>query len=292
MVWGPWPSTATQTEGNTKGKKRDRKMKRTLLTLVTTSLVLVAEAAETNELEKTESGGLTVEASVDVLSDYIWRGTICNGNPVWQPSATIGYDAGDFGTVSANVWSSFDLTHKRGTATNSRRSCGAQEIDYTLAYANSLGPVGIEAGHIWYTFPNNNGSSDQDLYATVSYENDIVTPSASAYWNYSDSAGTDVSAVYFSFGLSHDFKPIEALTLTPKAEIGFGDHAYTGSAGGTELTDQTLGFSASYAVTDWFSIGAQINYTWTPSHTLRHEGYMGDGKHQILWGGINATISF
>ena len=87
-------------------------MKRTLLTLVTTSLVLVAEAAETNELEKTESGGLTVEASVDVLSDYIWRGTICNGNPVWQPSATIGYDAGDFGTVSANVWSSFDLTHK------------------------------------------------------------------------------------------------------------------------------------------------------------------------------------
>ena len=267
-------------------------MKRILLTLATTSLVLVAEAAETNELEKTESGGLSVEASVDVLSDYIWRGTICNGNPVWQPSATIGYDAGDFGTVSANVWSSFDLTHKRGTATNSRRSCGAQEIDYTLAYANSLGPVGIEAGHIWYTFPNNNGSSDQDLYATVSYENDIVTPSASAYWNYSDSAGTDISAVYFSFGLSHDFKPIEALTLTPKAEIGFGDHAYTGSAGGTELTDQTLGFSASYAVTDWFSIGAQINYTWTPSHTLRHEGYMGDDKHQILWGGVNATFSF
>ena len=118
MVWGSWSSAATQTEGNPKVKKRDRKMKRTLLTLVTTSLVLVAEAAETNELEKTESGGLTVEASVDVLSDYIWRGTICNGNPVWQPSATIGYDAGDFGTVSANVWSSFDLTHKRGTATN------------------------------------------------------------------------------------------------------------------------------------------------------------------------------
>ena len=190
MVWGSWSSAATQTEGNPKVKKRDRKMKRTLLTLVTTSLVLVAEAAETNELEKTESGGLTVEASVDVLSDYIWRGTICNGNPVWQPSATIGYDAGDFGTVSANVWSSFDLTHKRGTATNSRRSCGAQEIDYTLAYANSLGPVGIEAGHIWYTFPNNNGSSDQDLYATVSYENDIVTPSASAYWNYRSASAT------------------------------------------------------------------------------------------------------
>ena len=225
-------------------------MKRTLLTLVTTSLVLVAEAAETNELEKTESGGLTVEASVDVLSDYIWRGTICNGNPVWQPSVTLGYDAGDLGAVSANVWSSYDLTHKRGTATNSRRSCGAQEFDYTLAYANSIGPVGLEAGHIWYTFPNNNGHSDQDLYGTVSYNNDSVTPSASAYWNYSDSAGTDPSAVYFLFALSRDFTPMDALTVTPKASLGFGDHAYTDSSGGTELTDQTIGLSASYAITE------------------------------------------
>ena len=260
--------------------------------LASAALAFSAGAAETNELEKTDDGGLKIEASMDVLSDYVWRGTICNGNPVWQPSVTLGYDAGDFGSVSANTWSSYDLTHKRGTSNNSRRSCGLQEIDYTLAYANKLGPVGVEAGHIWYTFPNNNGASDQELYATVSYENDIATPSASAYWNYSDSAGTDVSAVYFSFGLSRDFALTEALTLTPKADIGFGDHAYTDSSGGTELTDQTVGLSASYAITEWFSVGAQINYTWTPSHTLRHEGYMGEGKHQLLWGGINATISF
>ena len=102
----------------------------------------------------------SVKLSMDVLSDYVWRGTICNGNPVWQPSVTASYDAGDFGTISGNAWSSFDLTHKRGTATNSRRSAGAQEIDYTLSYAVELAGVGLEVGHIWYTFPNNNGSSD------------------------------------------------------------------------------------------------------------------------------------
>ena len=32
--------------------------------------------------------------------------------------------------------------------------------------------------------------------------------------------------------------------------------------------------------------------SWTPSHTLRREGYMGDGEHQIVWGGVNATLSF
>ena len=265
-----------------------------LAILVACSLLAFSAGAEEAEETETseEDGGFSAEVSVDVLSDYVWRGIICNGNPVWQPSVTLGYDAGDFGSLSVNVWQSYDLTHKRGTLNNSRRSCGIQETDYTLSYANSIGPVGIEVGHIWYTFPNNNGHSDQDLYATVSYENDIVTPSASAYWNYSDSAGTDVSAVYFSFGLSHDFALTDALTLTPRAELGFGDHAYTGSKGGTELTDQTVGVAASYAVTEWLSLGAQINYTWTPSHTLRHEDYMGEGDHQLVWGGVNATISF
>ena len=209
--------------------------------LASAALAFSVGASETNELEKTDNGGLKIEASMDVLSDYVWRGTICNDNPVWQPSVTLGYDAGDLGAVSANVWQSYDLTYKRGTSNTSRRSCGLQEVDYTLAYANSIGPVGLEAGHVWYTFPNNNGHSDQDLYGTVSYENDYVTPSASAYWNYSDSADTDPSAVYFAFALARDFKPMDALTVTPKASLGFGDHAYTGSEGGTELTDQTLG---------------------------------------------------
>ncbi|MCR5413303.1 MAG: hypothetical protein K6F50_01080 [Kiritimatiellae bacterium] len=267
-------------------------MKNTLLTFVSAAFAFSLGAAETNECETVDDGGFSVEVSVDFLSDYLWRGTICNDNPVWQPSVTVGYDAGNFGKVSANVWASYDLTHKRGTATNSRRSCGAQEIDYTLSYANSIGPVGMEAGHIWYTFPNNNGSTDQELYASVSYENDIVTPSATAYWNYSDSAGSDVSAVYFSFGLEREIEIVDSLTLTPKASLGFGDHAYTDSEGGTELTDQTLGVALSYAVTEWLSVGAQVNYTWTPSHTLRHEGYMGEGKHQLVWGGVSASVSF
>ena len=61
---------------------------------------------------------------------------------------------------------------------------------------NSFGPVELEAGRLWYTYPDNNGASDQELYVTVSYDNLIVTPVASAFWNYSDSAGTDVSEPY------------------------------------------------------------------------------------------------
>ena len=276
-------------------------MNATRFTLAATTALLCAcgaKAAEatTNELEEVDSAGLSVEFSMDVLSDYMWRGTICNGNPVWQPSVTLGYDLGDWGALSANVWQSYDLTHKRGTATNSRRACGLQEIDYTLAYAVSLADFDFEVGHIFYTYPNNNGPSDQDLYATVAYNNPIVTPSASVYWNYNSAHGEDPSAVYFSFGLAHDFEPIEGLTLTPSASLGFGDNAWskyvTGESAGTELTDQTIGLAASYAITENVSVGAQINYTWIPSHTLRHLDYMGCGKSQLLWGGVNATFSF
>ncbi len=66
----------------------------------------------------------------------------------------------------------------------------------------------------------------------------------------------------------------------------------TDEAVGTELTDQTVGLSASYAVTDWLSLGAQVNYTWVPSHTLRKLDYMGMGKDEICWGGVNATVTF
>ena len=264
------------------------------LSLVAAALPVYADGAETKPKEKEEVTSLeekddfplSVEVSLDVLSDYVWRGTICNGNPVWQPSVTLGYDLGDWGA----------LTHKRGTATNSRRACGLQEIDYTLAYAVSLADFDFEVGHIFYTFPNNNGASDQDLYATVAYNNPIVTPSASVYWNYNSAHDEDPSAVYFSFGLAHDFEPVEGLTLTPSASLGFGDNAWskyvTDESAGTELTDQTIGLAASYAITENVSVGAQINYTWIPSHTLRHLDYMGCGKSQLLWGGVNATFSF
>ena len=119
-----------------------------------TALAQQPQGAET-ELEKEAASPVSAELSIDVLSDYMWRGTTCNANPVWQPSATLGYDLGDMGALAVNVWSSFDLTHKRGSATNSRRAAGLQEIDYTASYSVDLFGFGLEVGHVWYTFPAN-----------------------------------------------------------------------------------------------------------------------------------------
>lgn len=257
---------------------------------------MVALGAEQEEImENQEDGGVTASASVDILSHYVWRGTICNNNPVWQPSATLGYDAGDYGSLSANVWSSFDLTSRQGTSTYSRRDCGLQEIDYTLSYAVTLANLDWEVGHIWYSFPNNNGSSADEFYLTVSYANDYITPSFSVYWDYLGTMGsmTDSSGFYFTGALSHDFEVYEGVTLTPRVSLGFMTPAATGDAtGNTELSDSTVGLTLSYAVTEWLSIGGQMNFTWIPSEGMRDSGWMYENRDTVFWGGFNATVSF
>lgn len=100
-----------------------------IATLLAAASFAAAGAEEAPEGAETEtSSPFSFEATLDVLSDYIWRGAICNGNPVWQPGATATFDADDLGSVSAAVRSGFDATHKRGTkatwAKASTRSSG------------------------------------------------------------------------------------------------------------------------------------------------------------------------
>ncbi len=281
--------------------------------LAVTASAVANEPANQAELTEEEESPISIEVSLDVMSDYVFRGYISNDNPVWQPAVELAYEVGDFGGVYANVWSTFDLTRKRGTYTNSRRACGLQEIDYTVGYCYSiedfesdfLKSIDFEVAHIWYTYPNNNGATERDLYANVSFVTPFITPSASVYWLYGGVEGTDRSTFYYEFALSHDFEIAFAdesiLTVTPQALLGIGGNAWCQYMVGDdrsfdmEMCNQTIGLAASYAITENLSLGAQINYTWTPSKTLRHWGYMegGEGnKHQLVWGGVNVTYSF
>ncbi len=271
------------------------------LSLMASATAAEAPATETEnekpaELTEESECPFSVELSMDVLSDYVWRGFIYNDNVVWQPSVTLSYETEDYGGIYANVWSSFDLTRKRGYLSAGRRACGLQEIDYTLAYYINLFGLDFEMGHMWYTYPNGNGYSERELFASVSYDNPFVTPTFAAYWSYGGCGGDDHSIAYYNFSLAHEFEIGDSFTLTPSASLGFGGNAWcqyiTGESVGTELTDQTIGLAAAYAITDYLSVGAQINYTWIPSHTLRHNDYMGNGKDQLVWGGVNVTLSF
>lgn len=253
-----------------------------------------ALAAETNELESSEKAiPLSAEVSVDFLSSYMWRGQICADAPVWQPGVTLGLDLGDFGALSANVWSSFKLNSRRDGSPV--RNMGNQEIDYTVSYAKSLGDFDVEVGHIWYTFPNvEDGECSEEVYLAVAYNNPIVTPSAAVYWDYRDN--DDDWLFYGTLGLAHEFELCEGLTLTPSATVGLGSDAYlratVDDVNKTAFLDQTTGVALAYAVTDWMSVGAQVNYTWIVDRDARRADYMGRGNDQRVWGGVNVTFAF
>ena len=53
-----------------------------------------------------------------------------------------------------------------------------------------------------------------------------------------------------------------------------------------------VGVSASYAVTESLSVGAQVNYTWIVDNDSRGAGYMGEGKDQRVWGGLSVAYAF
>lgn len=250
-------------------------------------------AAETNELAEAESSRISAEVSVDFLSCYMWRGQILADAPVWQPAATLGFDLGDYGALSAGFWSSFKLTSRRDGSPV--RNLGNQEIDYSVAYSKSFGDMNVEVGHLWYTFPNSdNEGNTEELYLSFSYANDFVTPTVAAYWDYRDN--DDDGLFYFTLALAHEFELLEGLVLTPSVSLGLGTdaylRAYVEDVDKTAFLDQTTGLALTYAVTDWLSLGAQVNYTWIVDPDARHADYMGRGEIQRVWGGFNVTFSF
>ena len=274
---------------------------------------VAAPAADKTAAEAAEEGGdsgFYVEAGVDVLSDYMWRGVILNDNCCWQPSVSIGYNTEDFGGIYFNYWASFDLTHKRNNCAgggNSRRCMAIQEQDFYVGYTKSFGDFDFEIGWYWYDYPYNGphhkaGSLSSDLYADLAWNTGYVKLGTKLLWGYYTAHEHEPATLYAVFSVSKDFniEQVEGLTITPKALLGVGNVAFVQNNTGirdaeTAMADQTLSLSASYEVNEHFSIGAKINYTWTPSHTLRHARYMSwgeDNAHMLVWGGVFATLSF
>lgn len=260
-------------------------------------------ADETDQVPELEGhsiwDGVWASASVDFNSKYIWRGTIMNDHPVWQPSACLGYNTEECGGIYACVWSSLDITHRRNVfGGNSRRYGSMQELDYYIGYTKSFDSLSLELGNWWYTYPNDNYGTYNDLFVSASYDFEFVSPGAEVWWSYRDQAQMD-SCFWFNFFLKRDFSFFEgALVVTPKATLAFGDRNHTNNYLGekkVDFTDQTTEVKVVYNITENLYIGARIAYTWLPSKTARAGRWMTyghDGRNQLVHGGVSLGVNF
>lgn len=249
-------------------------------TLRSTGLVALA-------LISAPMAGYTAEAnaSLSLLSGYMWRGQLASDEAVLQPSLT----AKDANGFSFNAWANMDLTDNNSLTVYDATGAGTKkdaenefwEYDLTLAYALPLkGPVTASLGVIQYTFPVL-GASTREVYGTVGL-NTLLTPTLSVYYDFDAADG-----FYGNFGVSHSFTLCDPLTLGLSASVGYATSDYNSFYFGVDdsaLNDVNVGATLGYAVSKALTLSASVTYTTLP------DGDISDGALAIGYDDDSAII--
>jgi uncharacterized protein (TIGR02001 family) len=131
---------------------------------------LPAAAQEQAEAPKQEEPpSFTTTASVDVFSQYVWRGmALSEGSAVFQPSLAFSY-AG----FAASIWGNADTHQARVPQTGFKDGARLNETDITVSYTKEILPkLSLTGGVISYQFsqfPNLAIDSLLEVYGGASY---------------------------------------------------------------------------------------------------------------------------
>ena len=107
----------------------------------------------------TDEASMSVDFEAVQASKYVWRGLVCNDEPVMQPSLTASWQSG----ISFNLWGSFDQTDFGGTKGK------FSELDYTLSYDWHSGGKDWTIGYSIYTYPNTSSAGTSEIIANCDF---------------------------------------------------------------------------------------------------------------------------
>ncbi len=153
-----------------------------------------------------------VSAGIDVMatSAYVWRGFVPTAEPSVQPAPWI-----KIGPVTITSWANLASRGSLGTPVT--------EHDATIDYTGHRGAFALSAGYTNYVFPD--ASTDRvshEFYAGVAHDS-YFSPSVRVYRDVSAGHGSYVNA-----SIAHSYAvPIQRITVTPSAAIGYNRHQWT-----------------------------------------------------------------
>ncbi|MDH4232517.1 MAG: hypothetical protein OEW04_10895, partial [Nitrospirota bacterium] len=135
-------------------------------------------------------------ASVDVMSNYVWRGQKLSNSWVVQPSVGITY-----GGFSTNLWGNYDSD--RFEAGSSESGHGeVSEVDFTANYSYAIDKLTLTGGYIYYSFDGANDT--QEVYVSAAYDT-LLKPALTLFYDYDEGNGAFiVVSVGHSFALPKD----------------------------------------------------------------------------------------
>ena len=213
----------------------------------------------------------TAEASVGVLSTYVWRGFgLSDDSIVIQPSMTVGYKG-----FAMNLWGNLDTDYYATDTTN------YNETDITLSYDGAYEKLGYGVGYIYYALDA--ADDTQEIYGSLSYDI-LLSPTLTFYYDVDHFSG----AYYATFDISHSFTIAENYVLDLGALVSYLDdnEDYDAFHNGVASVSMTFPFAK------YFSITPEINYSFSLSSDAEDyiEAGSADDDDSYLYGG--ATISF
>jgi hypothetical protein len=189
---------------------------------------------------QTESS-TSFDAGADIVSNYIWRGTIFGTGPAIQPY--VEFSAGNFAIGS---WGSFGFTDNE-----------AAEADLYLSYGFDFG---LSIGLTDYYYPGtsyfdySSASGSHGFEVNLGYEISGFSIGANYMLNEAPGAGTAGGDMYFELGYS-----FESVSLF----AGGGDGWHT-STGDFALCNIGLSVSKEIQITEKFALPLSGSMIWNP----------------------------
>jgi uncharacterized protein (TIGR02001 family) len=183
-----------------------RKYTKTVGALAAAS-ALVAGYASAGDLE-----GFSGEVHVGYHTNYDFR-FVDLGSDLVEAGVDVSYALNQDWSLKAGAW--------YGSVNDSQTIAGNfNELDLYAAAATSLGPVDLELGYIFYTYPDTPGSSDtQEVY--LSAFTDVVwgiTAGATYFYDFDSNNGW-----YLQPEIRKSFELNECLKLNLSAGVGIAD---------------------------------------------------------------------
>lgn len=239
-----------------------------------TPMVLAEEAPAVEETRP------EAEVSIDLLSQYVWRGYALSGeNLVIQPSMTVSHKGFAF-----NLWGNLD-TDTEDTDTNSWT-----ETDMTLSYDWSMAGLDFGVGYIYYALE---GDDSQEFYGGLSKDFGFMSAGCTVYRDTDSFPGwyvaTEVgSAIPINEDLAIDLGFTAGYLIADDTQVDGGDFS--------DFMDGVFSVSMTFDVAQYINVTPLISYSFPLSSEsddlleLSNDGYGSD--EDILYGGISASFAF
>lgn len=221
--------------------------------------------------------------SLDIMSNYVWRGQKLSNSWVIQPSIAINY-----GVFGASIWANYDSDSKVDEGDGHGEFT---ETDITVSYNRSIDKWTFSAGYIYYAL--NSANDTQEIYVSVSYDT-LLKPVLTIYYDFDEGNGALITAsvnhaIEVMKGINWNFGVLASYNINNKV-MGLDED-------GEDFSNfYNAEFSTSLNIPVWkaITITPKLAYSLPLSNDAKEgiKKLSDDGDSYILYGGINLSLSF